>query len=186
MTVKEKQLFRKVFAKAYSTPSRYVVPTATTRSGGFTGPYRKTTVSEYLVYMHWMSSYYFQTQNLSMCTETPKKNKMDFAHNDFSLLFFHRLVTLIWEKEFRRISREYFHNGNWSMPYWDWTDAKRCEVCTDDFVGSETGAYDVTAGGYRLSPKSDFHNFEEICSSKTNLLVLRLRNKNVSPNFGRT
>ena len=166
MTRAEKKYFREVMAKAYTLPSRYVVPTGIPKNGRISGPFKNTTIIESLVFHHWFVSYYFQSHNRSLCSKTPPSHRMDFCHGQPNLLFCHRLYTLIWEREMQKVGRQYFNNGNWTWPYWDWTDAKKCDVCTDDFVGSETGSFDPKSGANRLSPKSIFHNWEAFCSRK--------------------
>ena len=167
MTPADKKHFREVMVKAYSLPSRYVVPTGIPKNGRISGPFKKTNIIEALVFFHWFAAYQFQSHDHSLCAKTPNSHRMDFAHGLPNSVFFHRLLTLLWEREMRTFSRQYFGRGNWTWSYWDWTDAKKCDVCTDDFVGTETGAYDAKAGGNRLSPKSVFHNWREFCSRKS-------------------
>lgn len=166
MTAKEKKYFREVMSKAYTLPSRFVVPTGIPEKGRIKGPFKNTTIIESLIFFHWFAGYEFQSKNHSLCSKTPIAKRMDFCHGQPNFPFFHRLYTLIWEREMQKVGRQYFGNGNWTWPFWDWTDAKKCDVCTDDFIGSETGDFDAKAGGNRLSPKSVFHNWEAVCSRK--------------------
>ena len=167
MMPKEKRYFREVMAKAYTLPSRYVVPIGTPNNVSKHQRFKKTNIIEYLAFAHWFAAYEFQTKNHSRCKNTPTANRMDFANGQLSTLFFHRLFLLLWEREMQKVGRQYFSHGNWTVPYWDWTDLKKCDICTDDFVGSETGAYDAKSDANRLSPKNVFHNWEAYCSGKT-------------------
>lgn len=178
MTAKEKKYFREVQSKAYNLPSRYVVPTGIPKNGHISGPFKKTTIIEFLIFFHWFASHEFQSKNHSLCTKTPQANRMNFADGQVNILFFHRLYLLIWEREMQRVGRQYFSHGNWTVPYWDWTDLKKCDICTNDFAGSATGVYDAKSDAFRLSPRSIFHKWQAYCSGEILRHSLLLFKKN--------
>ncbi|VDN44401.1 unnamed protein product, partial [Dibothriocephalus latus] len=86
---------------------------------------------------------------------------LDNNHNVVGFLTWHRYLMLTWERELRKIATQRYKWYDFAFPYWDWIDAKECEVCTNSLVGAP-GPW---IGGKRLlHPGSIFANFTEYCS----------------------
>ncbi|XP_069578295.1 tyrosinase-like [Brachyistius frenatus] len=80
---------------------------------------------------------------------------VDFAHWGPGFLPWHRVYLLHWEHEIRKLTGDM----NFTLPYWDWRDAKGCDVCTDDLMGGRSPR-DPTF----LSPGSVFSSWRVMCS----------------------
>uniref|UniRef100_A0A8D3B574 Tyrosinase n=1 Tax=Scophthalmus maximus TaxID=52904 RepID=A0A8D3B574_SCOMX len=79
----------------------------------------------------------------------------DFAHWAPAFLPWHRVYLLHWEREIRRLSGD----ADFSIPYWDWRDARGCDVCTDELMGARGGPDPAL-----LSPGSVFSSWRVLCS----------------------
>ncbi|XP_041035954.1 tyrosinase-like [Carcharodon carcharias] len=117
-------------AKATVSP-RYVV--LISRNASDVGSYRFRDASVYDVctWVHYVAAKPIST-----------RRRPNFAHMGPAFAVWHRRYLLFFEKEIRHLtSDEDFH-----LPYWDWTRAAACDICTDELMGAND------EDGYLLPP----------------------------------
>nr|AAW24636.1 SJCHGC06782 protein [Schistosoma japonicum] len=89
---------------------------------------------------------------------------LDNNHDTVGFLTWHRYYMLFWEKQLRKIAIRLYGWTDFTLPYWDWVDSTKCDVC----VNSLLGAYGQWVGSTRLiDSKSPFYLWPEYCSPPT-------------------
>ncbi|XP_078514931.1 tyrosinase-like [Lissotriton helveticus] len=77
-----------------------------------------------------------------------------FATRGPAFLTWHRWYLVFMEREIQIITGD----DTFTMPYYDWSrDGKRCEICTDEFMGKSDSQGVLTSSSY-------FANWKSICS----------------------
>ncbi|XP_029303986.1 tyrosinase-like [Cottoperca gobio] len=109
-------------------------------------------VSSYDVFV-WM--HYYVSRNALLGGPGNVWTNVDFAHWAPAFLPWHRVYLLHWEQEIRKLTGDM----SFTIPYWDWRDAKGCDVCTDDLMGDRS-PQDPSL----LSPGSIFSSWRVLCS----------------------
>ncbi|XP_061485602.1 tyrosinase [Rhineura floridana] len=148
----EKYQFLAYLNLAKHTTSRdFVIATGTyaQMSNGSAPMFRDVGVYDLFVWMH----YYVSRDTLLGGTNVWRD--IDFAHEAPGFLPWHRLFLLMWEHEIQKLTG----NENFTIPYWDWRDAKGCDICTDEYMG---GRHPNNPN--LLSPASFFSSWQVICS----------------------
>ncbi|XP_040278574.1 tyrosinase [Bufo bufo] len=92
-------------------------------------------------------------------------SNIDFAHEAPGFLPWHRFFLLQWEHELQKVTGD----ENFTIPFWDWRDAKQCDVCTDEFFGGIHPTSTVL-----LSPASFFSSWQVVCSQPEEYNRLRI------------
>lgn len=154
-----KKQFQSVLIESRKRVSDYVWPHYS--KGSFTGRYQNMSYQEELVTIHWFAGYGVISKNPNICNKFDET--VNYNHNGPSFPFWHRYFLLLWEYRMREIATDLFGLKNFTFPYWDWTDAKKCEVCTDDLVCASSNKRSP-GGGLLLSEKCPFSKWHVICS----------------------
>lgn len=92
------------------------------------------------------------------------KGYLDNNHNVIGFLTWHRYFMLHWERELRKVASQLYGWHDFTIPYWDWLDAKDCEVCVNSLVGAPGPWFGAI---HLLDPVSPFSNFTEYCTIPT-------------------
>lgn len=146
--------------KAREVNINYVLPIQNHNYSRMTNRFKPSQVHSYTAFKHWFSSYPILTKNKTRCILQDKNvDGLDYCHGTPGFLTFHRFFMLDWERNTRRVAERYFGIKNFTFPYWDWTDQRRCDICTDDLIGATNYS---TVKGY-LSNKSPFSKWREHC-----------------------
>ncbi|GAB5577323.1 tyrosinase isoform X2 [Prionailurus iriomotensis] len=152
LSVPEKNKFLAYLTLAKHTISPdYVIPIGTygQMNNGSTPMFNDINVYDLFVWMH----YYVSRDTLLGGSEIWKD--IDFAHEAPGFLPWHRLFLLLWEQEIQKLTGD----ENFTIPYWDWRDAKSCDICTDEYMGGRN-----PANPNLLSPASFFSSWQIICT----------------------
>ncbi|XP_063181286.1 tyrosinase [Chroicocephalus ridibundus] len=152
LTTSEKDKFLAYLNLAKNTPSRdYVIATGTyTQMNNGSNPmFRNINVYDLFVWMH-----YYASRDTLLGGSSVWRD-IDFAHEAPGFLPWHRVFLLMWEREIQKITGD----ENFTIPYWDWRDAKDCVVCTDEYMG---GRHPTNPN--LLSPASFFSSWQVICT----------------------
>lgn len=122
--------------KLYETPSKdFLIFEEKTNS--FSDPLKKpvfleATILQVLVFIHRYAS---RTTLYKRGMDCFSEVRLDFIHQDVGFLTWHRFFILVWERHAAKVAKAEFGIEDFSFPYWDWTDAKRCDPCSEDMVG---------------------------------------------------
>ncbi|XP_049496626.1 tyrosinase [Panthera uncia] len=152
LSVPEKNKFLAYLTLAkHTTSPDYVIPIGTygQMNNGSTPMFNDINVYDLFVWMH----YYVSRDTLLGGSEIWKD--IDFAHEAPGFLPWHRLFLLLWEQEIQKLTGD----ENFTIPYWDWRDAKSCDICTDEYMGGRN-----PANPNLLSPASFFSSWQIICT----------------------
>uniref|UniRef100_A0A8C9RJM5 Tyrosinase n=1 Tax=Scleropages formosus TaxID=113540 RepID=A0A8C9RJM5_SCLFO len=79
----------------------------------------------------------------------------DFGHWAPGFLPWHRVFLLLWEQHIQKLTGD----EEFAVPYWDWRDARDCQVCTDELMGGRS-----PLDPKLISPGSVFSSWKVICS----------------------
>ncbi|XP_029028433.1 tyrosinase-like [Betta splendens] len=138
---------------AKQTVSRdYVVATGTYRQmeNGTKPMFANASVYDVFVWIH-----YYVSRAALLGGPGNVWTDVDFAHWAPAFLPWHRVYLLHWEHEIRKLTGD----TAFSVPYWDWRDARGCDVCTDDLMGGRN-----PQDPNLLSPGSVFSSWKVMCS----------------------
>ncbi|BHF64037.1 hypothetical protein SprV_0200703500 [Sparganum proliferum] len=116
------------------------------------------TLHSLINFIHFYTSRSTLLRDVQQCARVEALN---FNHNTVGFLNWHRYLMLFWERELRKVAIRLYSWHDFALPYWDWVDAERCDVCTNDLVG---GSGDWLNDTRRLHQSSVFYNFTEYCS----------------------
>uniref|UniRef100_A0A673AVA7 Tyrosinase n=1 Tax=Sphaeramia orbicularis TaxID=375764 RepID=A0A673AVA7_9TELE len=130
----------------------YVVATGTYREmqNGSNPMFADASVYDVFVWIH-----YYVSRNALLGGPGNVWTDVDFAHWAPAFLPWHRLYLLHWEHEIRKLTGDM----SFTIPYWDWRDARGCDVCTDELMGDRS-PQDPSL----LSPGSVFSSWKVLCS----------------------
>ncbi|XP_066535256.1 tyrosinase [Hoplias malabaricus] len=151
----EQQRFISYLNLAKTTVSQdYVIATATRAqmqdmNGTLTPRFSNVSVYDLFVWMH----YYVSRDTLLGAGRVWQD--VDFAHEAAAFLPWHRVFLLFWENEIRKLTGD----ANFTIPYWDWTNAEDCQVCTDALMGGRS-----SLDPNLISPASVFSSWKVICT----------------------
>ncbi|TGZ55461.1 hypothetical protein CRM22_010379 [Opisthorchis felineus] len=87
--------------------------------------------------------------------------KLDNNHHVLGFATWHRYFMLVWERQLRKIATRLYGWKDFAVPYWDWIDADKCDVCVNSLVGAPGPFIDGVRLIHRDSP---FSNWTEQCS----------------------
>ncbi|XP_047548145.1 tyrosinase isoform X2 [Lutra lutra] len=152
LSVPEKNKFLAYLTLAkHTTSPDYVIPTGTygQMNNGSTPMFNDINIYDLFVWMH----YYVSRDTLLGGSQVWKD--IDFAHEAPGFLPWHRLFLLLWEQEIQKLTGD----ENFTIPYWDWRDAKGCDICTNEYMGGHN-----PANPNLLSPASFFSSWQIICT----------------------
>ena len=121
--------------------------------------FRSASLHYYIVYIHRYASRPTLFDDPHQCRDN---DFMDFNHGGPGFPTWHRMFMLLWERGLRHMAEDMFGWKDFAIPYWDWIDAKRCEICTNDLMGA-AGLMD-SDGNQRLHWRSPFYHWDEYCS----------------------
>ncbi|XP_071780728.2 tyrosinase-like [Centroberyx gerrardi] len=130
----------------------YVVATGTYQEmeNGSSPMFADVSVYDVFVWMH-----YYVSRNALLGGPGNVWTDVDFAHWAPAFLPWHRVYLLHWEHEIRKLSGDM----SFTIPYWDWRDARGCDVCTDELMGDRS-----PRDPNLLSPGSVFSSWRVLCS----------------------
>lgn len=132
MSVAERQKFISYLNLAKHTVSKdYVIVTGTYQEmdNGSNPMFTDVSVYDVFVWIH-----YYVSRNALLGGPGNVWTDVDFAHWAPAFLPWHRLYMLHWEHEIRKLTGD----SNFAIPYWDWRDARGCDVCTNDLMGEQS------------------------------------------------
>ncbi|XP_032253550.1 tyrosinase isoform X2 [Phoca vitulina] len=153
LSVPEKNKFLAYLTLAkHTTSPDYVIPTGTygQMNNGSNPKFNDINIYDLFVWMH----YYVSRDTLLGGSQVWRD--IDFAHEAPGFLPWHRLFLLLWEQEIQKLTGD----ENFTIPYWDWRDAKSCDICTDEYMGGRN-----PANPNLLSPASFFSSWQKLPSS---------------------
>ncbi|GCC22372.1 tyrosinase [Chiloscyllium punctatum] len=152
LTTTEKNKFLAYINLAkYTISQDYQIATGTyaQMNNGSNPMFKDITVYDLFVWMHYYTSKDAFLGKSNVWTD------IDFAHEGPGFLTWHRAFMLLWESELRKM----VHDDNFTIPYWDWRDSERCDICTDEYMG---GRHSTNPN--LLSPASVFAAWQVICT----------------------
>ncbi|KAF7699742.1 hypothetical protein HF521_002700 [Silurus meridionalis] len=125
LSAADRQRFISYLNLAKSTISAdYVIATGTRAQMNDTGAPMFADVSVYDLFV-WM--HYYVSRDALLGSGAGVWADVDFAHEAAAFLPWHRVFLLSWEREIRKLTGDL----NFTIPYWDWRDARDCQViCT--------------------------------------------------------
>ena len=133
LSKKEQQKFIGLLLKAKTSLSDYVALKADKHDPPENLTFVNVTVYDFFIYIHYYSarSTYIRNNTTSPCEDNP--NHWDFSHEGAGFPTFHRLLILLWEREFQKLAED----DTFMFPYWDWVDnGHECAVCTNELMGA--------------------------------------------------
>ncbi|XP_006817095.1 tyrosinase-like [Saccoglossus kowalevskii] len=95
---------------------------------------------------------------------------IDFAHAGPAFLTWHRAYLLLFERMIQQVNND----DDFAIPYWDWSGAPNCEICTEEYMGENSPSPPHNILGEFSGWKdlcSDFQRFHDIgliCSNVDN------------------
>ncbi|XP_035390371.1 tyrosinase [Electrophorus electricus] len=130
----------------------YMIATGTYKqmNNGTNPMFAEVSVYDLFVWMH-----YYVSRDALLGGPNNVWEDVDFAHEAAAFLPWHRVFLLLWEHEIRKLSGDF----NFTIPYWDWRDARSCQVCTDELMGARN-----PLEPNRISPASIFSSWKVICT----------------------
>lgn len=165
-TPKERKMFVNIVAKTTHLRSEYVI--VYEKSPIYSDPLWKPKFLDvdyqYLIaYWHEYASRGTLYKSAEICESV---QKLDNNHNVIGFATWHRYLMLLWERALRKIASEMYGWYDFAIPYWDWVDSTKCDVCRNDIVGAP-GPW---VNGIRLIHKgSPFSKWPENCSPPKSL-----------------
>lgn len=158
MDKKEQQRFISLLHKSKTTLSDYVAIKAEKHDPPENFTFVDISVYDFFIYIHYYSarSTYIRMNSTREppCENTP--NHWDFSHEGAGFPTFHRLLIMLWEKEFQKLADD----ETFMFPYWDWVDnGFNCEVCTNELLG----AINFTDPKGYLDKRSPFSKWYTLC-----------------------
>ena len=151
MTKAEQQRFVNLVDRSKYEMSEYVA-----LASNITDPIRNPkwvniTVYNFIIYIHFYSARNTYFNESVPCEFSPFH--LDFSHEGAGFPTFHRLLILVWEREFQKLAKD----DTFSFPYWDWAgDERNCPVCTNELMGA------ITPEGL-IHPGSRFSKWKTVC-----------------------
>ena len=90
------------------------------------------TLHDFFVFIHYYSARHTYLRNKTHHCDN-SRGHFDFSHEGSGFPTFHRLLILLWEREFQKMADD----DTFTFPYWDWVEnGHHCEVCTNDLLGA--------------------------------------------------
>lgn len=132
LSVADRQRFISYLNLAKNTISPdYVIVTGTRAQMNDSGNPMFADISVYDLFV-WM--HYYVSRDALLGGPDNVWSDVDFAHEAAAFLPWHRVFLLFWEHEIRKLTSDF----NFTIPYWDWRDARDCQVCTDELMGARS------------------------------------------------
>ncbi|XP_076876213.1 tyrosinase-like [Brachyhypopomus gauderio] len=153
LSATERQNFIAYLNLAKNTVSQdYVIATGTYNEiiNSTTPMFLNVSIYDLFVWMH-----YYVSRNAMLGGTNNVWRQVDFGHWAPAFPPWHRVYLLRWEHEIRKLTGDF----SFTVPYWDWRDARDCDVCTDDLMGSQS-----RLNPNLISPSSVFSSWKVICS----------------------
>lgn len=151
----ERQKFISYLNLAKNTISQdYVIITGiynqTSNSSGTM--FRDVSIYDLFVWLH-----YYVSRPALLGGENNMWMQVDFGHWAPAFLPWHRVFLLRWEHEIRKVTGDL----DFAIPYWDWRDSQKCEVCTDELMGGQS-----SLNPNLISPSSVFSSWKVLGSNQ--------------------
>ncbi|XP_059499247.1 tyrosinase-like [Stegostoma tigrinum] len=141
MSWAERQRFVNQLVLAKTTVSqRYVILVSGNTSDPSSFTFQNASVYDICTWVHYVAAKPIQT-----------RDKPNFAHMGPAFTVWHRKYLLFFEKEMRHLTRD----EGFYVPYWNWTLAPTCDICTDWLMGRN-------GPSGTLLPPSPFANWETL------------------------
>ncbi|CAH8846703.1 unnamed protein product [Trichobilharzia szidati] len=182
MSISEQREFRDRIALAKLTPMTewLVINISDSSNGDPVGSenlqlIQPPSVYDFFVFIHLYasrSSLVVEETNGPWCN--PNEHRLDFAHKGPAFITWHRAYLLFWENELARLGRGNKNNSTgqgdddgdgFTLPYWDWTSANGCPICTNDLIG----APDLNSTKGSLDPNSVFSQWITYCPQRSGI-----------------
>lgn len=108
-----------------------------------------------------LSLYSFRTTLLANTRHCKRLVNQDMNHKGPAFLTWHRYFMMLWEAQLREAAVMRFGQRfvNFTLPYWDWTNAQHCEVCSMELVGN-------LSKELSLRDRGPFGRWREFCPKK--------------------
>ena len=99
-----------------------------------TGLFTNVSIHELFVWLH-----YYTTKRDTVLPDKTVIPFMDFAHQGQGFPTWHRLYLLAWERALQEMSGD----EDYAIPFWDWTESEKCEICSEELLGNTSSNGDV-------------------------------------------
>ncbi|XP_077978907.1 tyrosinase-like [Glandiceps talaboti] len=100
----------------------------------------------------WLHYYASRNNMLTTSEESDGVIVTDFGHGGPAFFTFHRLLLMSFERMVQQINED----DDFAIPYWDWSEASNCDICTDQYLGGNTASPPFFVTG-------DFGGWESLC-----------------------
>lgn len=181
-TDREKKVFKAVMDQSYYEDSGYysLIEDENKWSDPMVQPqFIRSNVHYYMSTVHRFASRSTLFEDKKECEEY---GILDFNHDASGFCSWHRYLDLVWERFFQKIAKRLFGIKDWALPYWDWMNKRKCDICTNDLVGAE-GKEDTY--GFRISKDSPFYKWTEYCTEPTGGSETTCFGCHKNPKFGK-
>ncbi|CAH8496529.1 unnamed protein product [Schistosoma turkestanicum] len=160
----KRKMFVNVVTKMLTTPTDYLIlfEKEAIHSDPLWKPKFLDVDVQYLfTFIHRYASRATLFHNIKDCV---RSNQINSNHESVGFLTWHRYYMLFWERQLRKIAIKLYGWTDFTLPYWDWVDSTKCDVC----INSLLGGYGQWVGESRLiDPRSPFYMWPEYCSPPT-------------------
>ncbi|XP_078575266.1 tyrosinase-like [Branchiostoma floridae x Branchiostoma japonicum] len=143
---------KRYFNAAKTAPSDYAMALEFYEDINGSEDFADVSVYNYFVATHYYASRATMPPYKHGYCKTEADCQIDFAHEGSGFPTWHRAFLL----ELERALQEVNNDPDFTIPYWDWTEAENCTICTNDYVGANYG-------DGSLDPRSLFATWETIC-----------------------
>ena len=124
-----------------------------------TGLFTDVSIHELFVWLH-----YYTTKRDTVLPDKTVMPFMDFAHEGQGFPTWHRLYLLTWERALQEMSGD----EDYAIPFWDWTESEKCEICSEELLGKTSSNGDVV-GKYFEDWVTICYPLEANATNNTNL-----------------
>lgn len=166
----ERRQYVEVSMKLRETKSDYVVPKLRLNQIRWTGEYTEVDPVEMLTFVHYLSGIPEINNNKKRCLRL-EAMVWNYGHMGSGFLSYHRYLLMWLEREYAKVAKKFFGIENFALPYWDWTNSRVCDPCTDDLIGAPSKVFDPITSGYFVSNRSQFgtSRWKVYCQDKVNV-----------------
>ncbi|CAH8540196.1 unnamed protein product [Dicrocoelium dendriticum] len=163
-SAEELEVFKDVVVRSWTWPSKFLILDESKNE--YSDPIENlrfipASVQYYITFLHHYGSRSTLFNDQTKCEEY---GILDFNHDGVAFPTWHRYYNLIWERLLGEIAWKVHRVRDFTIPYWDWIGMKKCDICTNQYIGAP-GKMDEY--GTHIHPRSPFHNLTDFCWERT-------------------